>query len=298
LLRRFTDGYRNLLLSPEQAFFIVLNWGRFCPEVGKKFGHLWGFYRGRLQTVAWLTVWVFRRCADKRTMSSLGFTIRGIFPAISVGLLLGAALTGAIFVTESVMGWIRVEGCRSWPIGSIPPLLFLLLMRHFPTAVAEETVYRGYVLQNLEDGCGLRWAVLRSSALFGMAHLLNSTARGWSRWAVPFTLTLFGVVLASAYLVRRSLWLPIALHLSWNLFEYDVFSLAGNPVESAALLGTKVTGPEIWVGLPGSAFGPEVGLLGVMACTLGTIFLLWLAHKRQKITGVGVDPVSAGRVTE
>jgi hypothetical protein len=245
-----------------------------------------------------LMVWGFKRCADKKTMRSLGFTVRGMFPSISGGLLLGAVLTGAIFLTESAMGWIRIEQSRSWPIGSIPPLLILLLMRHFPTAVAEETIYRGYVLQNLEDACGLRWAVLLSSALFGITHLVNGGARDWSRGVVPVTLTLFGVMFACAYLVRRSLWLPIALHLSWNLFEYDVFSLAGNPVKGAAFLGTRITGPEIWVGLPASAFGPEVGLLGAMACALGTIFLLWLARKRQETASLEVDPVSANRVGE
>jgi hypothetical protein len=42
-------GNRNLLLGSEQAFFIVLKWGRSCPKVGKKFVHLWGFYLVRLQ---------------------------------------------------------------------------------------------------------------------------------------------------------------------------------------------------------------------------------------------------------
>jgi len=68
--------------------------------------------------------------------------------------------------------------------------------------------------------------------------------------------------------------LPIALHISWNVFGSRVFSLAGNPLKSVAFLATEMTGPGVWVGLPHSDFGPEVGLLGVLAMLLGTLLLL------------------------
>jgi len=146
-------------------------------------------------------------------------------------------------------------------------------------AVLEETFSRGYMLQTFEEAIGTPAAVLVSSAFFGILHLLNPSAKGWADYVIPFTLTLAGVMLAIAYLARRSLWLPIALHFAWNVFEYDIFGLTGVPVEYASFLATEVTGPTVWVGLPHSAFGPEVGILGVLAILLG-IGVLWAMKRR------------------
>jgi len=231
------------------------------------------------QLLAPLVVVVFLRHLDKRRFSSLGFTLhRGWLKSIGVGLLLGAGLMGMIFFIEFIFGWIEVRGFawESRPdftnafTGSILHMLFV--------AVSEETVARGYILQNLEECFGIRTAVIVSSCLFGIAHLLNLMflpTTGWAYYVIPFTITIGGVMAALAYLVYRSLWLPIALHFSWNIFLYDVFGLAGAPANSATFLITKVKGPASWVGIPDSAFGPEIGILGVIAILLG-IFLLWL----------------------
>lgn len=194
--------------------------------------------------------------------------------SIGVGLLLGASLMGTIFFIEFIFGWIDVKGF-AWEsrtdftnafTGAILHMLFV--------AVSEETIVRGYILQNLEECFGTRSAVIVSSVLFGAGHLFNPTATEWANYVIPFTITLAGVMFAMAYLVYRSLWLPIALHFAWNLFLYDIFGLAGASANSATFLITDVKGPTSWVGIPDSAFGPEIGILGVIAMLL-SILLLW-----------------------
>jgi uncharacterized protein len=125
----------------------------------------------------------------------------------------------------------------------------------------------------------LPWAVAITSSVFGVIHLINPSAHGWANYVIPFTLTMAGVMLALAYLVRRTLWLPIALHFAWNTFEYEIFALTGAAPESARFLVTEITGPALWVGLPNSSFGPEVGLLGVLAMLAG-IGVLWRMVRR------------------
>jgi membrane protease YdiL (CAAX protease family) len=122
--------------------------------------------------------------------------------------------------------------------------------------------------------------VVISSALFGLLHLINPSSLGWADYVVPFTLTLAGVMFSIAYLGRRSLWLPIALHFAWNIFEYDIFALTGGSTEQATFLATKITGPALWVGLPNSSFGPEAGLLGVLAM-LACIAALYAVKRRR-----------------
>ena len=148
-------------------------------------------------------------------------------------------------------------------------------------AVVEETLLRGFLLQTLEEGIGLPAAVTISSALFGVLHLLNPTATGWANYVIPFTITLGGVMFASAYLFSRSLWVPIGLHFAWNLFEYQVLALTGISPERASVLITDVTGPHFWVGLPNSSFGPEVGALGVLAMVSCIGMFWWLRSKKE-----------------
>ena len=234
------------------------------------------FVYNHRQLLGLVVVVVFIRHLDKRRFASLGFRRHpGWLTGIGVGLLLGASLMGTIFFIEFIFGWIAVKGF-AWETrtGWANALTGAILSTLF-VAVSEETIVRGYILQNLEECFGIRTAVIVSSILFGVGHLLNPTGTGWAGYVIPFTITLAGVMFAVAYLVYRSLWLPIALHFSWNLCLYDVFGLAGAPAESATFLVTDVKGSAFWVGLPHTAFGPEAGILSVIAMLLG-IVLLWL----------------------
>ncbi len=241
-------------------------------------------YTQILQVAAVLAgTWLYRRFIDKRDFGSLGFRInQKALLDIGMGLLLGIVLTGGIFLVELAFGWIEVKGF-AWKVqparSFLSNFLWVVIVQMVCVAVLEETVTRGYLLPTLEEGFGLPWAIVITSCLFGVVHLFNPSAGGWADYVIPFTLTLGGVMFALAYLVRRSLWLPIALHFSWNVFEYYIFGLTGNSPEYARFIITEVTGPSFWVGLPGSSFGPEVGLLGVLAMLSG-IGILVIVRRR------------------
>jgi len=230
-----------------------------------------------------LATWFCRRFVDRRDLASLGFGLhRRWWLDVGTGLLLGAVFVGAIFLVELSFGWIEVTGYawKTRPFGGFMGGLATVTVSMLAVAVMEETFCRGYLLQTLEEAWGTPVAVLVSSMVFGVMHIFNPTAEGWANYVVPFTLTLAGMMFAMAYLVGRSLWLPIALHTAWNVFEYDVFGLAGASTERARLLATEITGPTAWVGLPHSAFGPEVGVLGVAAMLLCT-GVLWVLKSRR-----------------
>lgn len=241
-------------------------------------------YQQLFQLVAVLLgTWICRRFVDKRDWASFGLRLdRQGWIDIGLGLLLGAALMTGIFLVELAMGWINVIGLawQTRPLGELLQSLFWrIVVQMTVVAVTEEVVMRGYLLPTLEEGLGLPWAVALSSSVFGVIHLINPTASGWANYVIPFTLTMAGVMLALAYLVRRTLWLPIALHFAWNTFEYEILALIGAAPKTARFLVTQVTGPELWVGLPNSSFGPEVGLLGVLAMAVG-IVVLWQMRRR------------------
>ena len=132
---------------------------------------------------------------------------------------------------------------------------------------------RGYIFQNVEEWLGSAVALLITSFLFGLFHILNPNA---SLVAV-LNVGLSGLAFGYAYLVTRRLWLPIAFHFAWNFFEGPVF---GFPVSGLDMGGLLVTGmgPDGSV-ITGGAFGPEAGLTGVGA-TLVALALIWLWTKR------------------
>jgi len=133
----------------------------------------------------------------------------------------------------------------------------------------EELLSRGYWLQNLEAGLRLPGALVVSSILFALGHLLNPNV---SVMAI-LGLTMAGLFLAYGYLTTRQLWLPIGLHIGWNFFEGPVF---GFPVSGLtgffSLLGVQRSGPEL---VTGGTFGPEAGLLQIPALLL----VVWIIHR-------------------
>lgn len=277
---RLRSGWRVLLYIPVLGLtYLVIT----LPVMIFRFELHYG-YQQLLQLVAVLVgTWVCRRFVDKRDWAGFGLRLdRQGVRDIGLGLLLGAALMTGIFLVELAMGWITVSGFawQTRPLGDLVRSLFWrIVVQMMVVAVTEEVVMRGYLLPTLEEGLGLPWAVAITSSVFGLIHLINPTAHGWASYVIPFTLTMAGVFLALAYLVRRTLWLPIALHFAWNTFEYEIFALTGAAPESARFLITEITGPALWVGLPNSAFGPEVGLLGVLAMAVG-IVVLWRTRRR------------------
>jgi membrane protease YdiL (CAAX protease family) len=146
--------------------------------------------------------------------------------------------------------------------------LLSVLVALVGVAAGEELVMRGVVLQQVARGWGVPTGLAVSAGLFGLLHLPNLLATDVEPAVLVIgmvVLVLLGLVFALGFLVTRALWLPIALHLSWNAAQGPLygFPISGRPSEG--LLHTVVVGPA-WI--TGGAFGPEGGLVGLVAIAL------------------------------
>jgi membrane protease YdiL (CAAX protease family) len=141
-------------------------------------------------------------------------------------------------------------------------------------AVGEEMLFRGYAFQTLLPVLGSFATILPVSVLFGLAHSANMNV---SPLALLNT-TLWGVLLACAFLRSGDLWLPIGLHLGWN------WTL---PLFGANLSGftMEVTGYAVhWEASPlwsGGEYGPEGGIL-TSFILIGLAVYLWKAPVRHQ----------------
>ncbi len=212
------------------------------------------------------SIFIARRLLDRRTFTSLG--LKGNIQAV-YDLLFGAALAGlligVIFLIFWAFGWSQVESL-AWQLESGVNLATSILVMIFLFALVgwqEELLVRGYWLQNLSDGLSKSLGVLLSSAIFAIWHATNPNLS----WQAILGLFLSGLFFVYGYLRTNQLWLPIGLHIGWNLFEGTVFGFPVSGQYFYQLIRQTVSGPDI---ITGGTFGPEAGFILLPILLLGT----------------------------
>lgn len=214
------------------------------------------------------------RGMDRRPYTDLGITASSISCREALfGFGLAGGVMALIFTTEYLAGWLSIVDF-GWQ--QVDPGSYLLsFMAYFAWMVMvgfyEELVFRGYQIVNLSEGFNMpglnrRQAVIGSvvlsSFIFGLLHATNPSAS----WISTLNVMLAGAMLALPFIISGRLALSIGLHIGWNFFQGGIFGfpVSGVPAR-ATLLQVHQQGPEI---LTGGSFGPEGGLLGVLAFAL------------------------------
>jgi membrane protease YdiL (CAAX protease family) len=221
--------------------------------------------------------WAFCRFADHTSVRSLGLGKEGRWTRLIAGWGLGTFLQFLIFALFWIAGWL-VANRATWQ----PVNLFASMVSWIISSFNEELAFRGYILQHLARAWGLRAAVVVSSLIFAFVHVLNPHISPLAM----VNLFAAGLLLATAYLVTGSLWLPIGLHIGWNLAELHLLGFASSGFQGPALVHTVVQGPELFTG---GAFGPEGGLVGLLVIGMGTV-VLFLGSKLAKSSEHSVSP--------
>jgi membrane protease YdiL (CAAX protease family) len=208
-----------------------------------------------------LVRWMERR--DPRELGSAR-----ALPLVLGGAAIGFVLFCAVFVALWVLGVASFQGSGT------TARLAVAFATSLAAAIGEEVVFRGVVYRLFEEGFGTGAAVLLSGALFGLLHAGNPGATLASSIAIALEA---GVLLASAYALARSLWLPIGLHFGWNFTEGGIFGTSVSGGTASGLLKVRLVGPDA---LTGGQFGPEASLPAVAVCLTAAIVILVLAARR------------------
>lgn len=218
----------------------------------------------------------------KRSFSNLAFQRhRGWWGDFLFGCLLSTVAMVALFAIFSRGGWLTTQNWRWQTLSSgewIGVLWNSILVNAY-AAIGEEVIFRGYMLSGLKEAWGKTIGLAVMSVIFAAQHLVVSTAR---QIPIPlFILSLVGpgLLLGWTYLRTGSLWLPIGIHLMWNLVQDDLLNLPGRTdPETIFGIQTQLQGPR-W--LVGSTYGIETGLLSIVPLVIGFAGV-WLWTRNRK----------------
>jgi len=189
-----------------------------------------------------------------------------------LGLAAGLILFSLVTAVAAAIGVYRVSG-----EGDVTGLLPAFIASALFPAVFEEMLFRGVLFRWIEEFGGSWAALLLTSAFFGAAHLSNPHASTIAAVGIAFEA---GVMLGVAYMLTRSLWLPMGLHASWNFAQGEIFDIpvSGTPVHG--LVEAKLSGPPL---LTGNGFGLEASPIAMVIATAFGLWLLWLAVGRGQL---------------
>src|SRR3954452_21846659 len=123
---------------------------------------------------------------------------------LGMGLLAGLAVFSVAVAIAAVVGVYRIVG-----EGDTTNLLPALITTAIFPAISEEMIFRGILFRWIEEFGGSWAALLLTSAFFGAVHLANPNASPIAAIGIAFEA---GVMLGAAYMLTRSLWLPMGIH--------------------------------------------------------------------------------------
>ena len=207
---------------------------------------------------------------ERRSVSELA--LPGMARELGLGVLIGAGLYTACVLILMVLGIYRIEGLNSWSF-LLPALAMALSSGTF-----EELLFRGVLFRSVEDMFGSWVALVVSSLVFGLTHLMNP--QGTLEGAL-FIAVEAGLLLAASYMLTQRLWMGMGFHMAWNYTQSGIFSgvVSGNDA-AQGLVKSTILGPDL---LTGGSFGLESSVLALVLCTFTGIVILVMAVRRGNI---------------
>lgn len=211
---------------------------------------------------------------EQRTATELRTS--GMGREFGIGLLIGAGLYAACEAVLIALGIYRIDGFNPWSY-MLPAIAMAI-----SSSVFEELLFRGVLFLSVEKWFGSWVALVVSSLVFGLTHLMNPQA---TLEGALFIAVEAGLLLGAAVMLTRRLWLSIGFHMAWNYTQQAIFSgiVSGNDAAPGWIRST-IKGPDY---LTGGNFGVESSVLALVLCTTTGIVMLVMAHRR----GLVVPPI-------
>ena len=169
--------------------------------------------------LSWLIIWL----VEKKDLGVLGlYPTKKRLTDFCIFFLITAACSSSDFIMRMIFAEQR------WVLN--PNLSFKLILEgvwwNLKSVLFEELIFRGVLLYILIKRITMWWGIVISSVAFGIYHWFSHETFGEPMpMLITFVTTgLMGLIYAYGYAKTFSLYVPIAIHLGWNLVRSVLFS--------------------------------------------------------------------------
>jgi membrane protease YdiL (CAAX protease family) len=231
------------------------------------------YYLAYLLTSVLVCYFVYRanvRLVEKRPVGELSGT--GAPRELGIGVAIGLGLVAVVVGTLWALGYYRVAGTNALVA------VFVSLANDGAGAFVEEVVLRGIVFRITEERLGTWVALAISVVLFALLHLASPNATVTSTVVVGVE---GGVLLSSAYVLTRRLWLAIGIHFGWDFSQDAVFGVGKG---AKGLVEGDLSGPAL---LSGGSAGIEGSVVALLLCAGVGAYLLVRAGQQGNLLAPG-----------
>jgi membrane protease YdiL (CAAX protease family) len=207
------------------------------------------------------------------------------------GLLAGLLIFSLIVGIAALLGVYHIVAGGTW--GSFLTILFSM---GIGPGFREELWFRGVLFRFSEEFGGSWFALIATSALFGLAHISNHDATWVS---TTFIAIEAGLILGAIYMLTRNLWMCMGFHAAWNITQGFIWDVPVSGFDVHGLVTARVDGPIL---LSGGAFGLEASVIALVCGTALGLFYLkkavdrghveqpwWVRRSLEKAVGIDVD---------
>jgi uncharacterized protein len=183
----------------------------------------------------------------------------GMAAEIAVGAVIGFLMLCAITALLWSLGLYSVEPSH-WQ-----HIFDSFVFNSYLSGMMEELMFRAILLRILGRAFGLRWGLVISAVLFGVAHLSHGN------WLAAVEITInAGLTMGLVYMATGRLWMAIGLHTAWDFTED---SLLGVNNHNGLFYSMPVAGkPDL---LTGGNFGPDASVLATLVGALAVAAIVY-----------------------
>lgn len=180
--------------------------------------------------------------------------------SLGAGFLLGVLIMAIIGIAFYVFGLVHFS------YNGFSSTIIVSFLSYLLVALIEETIFRGYVLTNMQEKNTEFWAATLSSVLFGLFHFGNDHFT----WIGCATIAISGYLMAIMALKSGSISSAVGFHWSWNFVQGPIlgFAVSGHAEKGVFQVNSTVTDV-----LTGGKFGAEGSILvALFTLTLAVYF--------------------------